>query len=176
MFMVLSRFQPFFQRGGLALQPIILLLLRFYVASIFLKSGVQKISHWDSTVFLFEYEYHVPLLPATWAAVLGTAAELILPVLLLLGLFTRLTAVILSIFNGIAVLSYPVLLKGSWGLVTAWGWLPIGLSFPSKGAEDHVVWGLMLLVIVAFSAGKLSVDHLFNKKMKPIFSDERINQ
>lgn len=148
------------------LQPLILLLLRLYIAGVFLKSGVQKLSHWDSTLFLFEYEYHVPLLSAKWAAILGTAAELLLPLLLLFGLLTRYTALALFVFNIIAVLSYPALSKGNFGVVTAFDWLPIALSFPTKGFEDHVVWGVILLVIITFGAGKISIDNYFFKKIE----------
>lgn len=158
------------------LQPLVLLLLRLYIASIFLKSGVQKISNWDSTLFLFEYEYHVPLLSAEWAAILGTGTELLLPVLLILGLLTRYTALTLFVFNAVAVLSYPTLWKGEFGLVTAFDWLPMGLSFPTKGFEDHVVWGLILLAIVVFGAGKISVDRFLQKKLKLNFSQPRINK
>ncbi len=148
------------------LQSLVLLLLRFYVASIFLKSGIQKLTHWDSTLFLFEYEYHVPLLSAQWAAVLGTAAELVLPLLLVIGLLGRYTALALFIFNAVAVLSYSALSKGEWGLVMAFDSFPIGMAFPTKGFEDHVVWAMMLLVIFVFGVGKISLDKLFCKKMK----------
>ena len=48
-----------------ALQPAFALGSRIYVSWVFLKSGYLKVSDWDSTVALFEYEYHVPLLPPT---------------------------------------------------------------------------------------------------------------
>lgn len=153
-----------FETATPKLQPLILLLLRLYVAGIFLKSGIQKITNWDSTLFLFEYEYYVPLLSVKWAAILGTSAEIILPLLLIFGLLTRYTALALLIFNAFAVWSYPTLSKGEWGLVTAFDWLPVGMTFPTKGFEDHVVWGLMLLVIITFGAGKVSLDTLLFKK------------
>ena len=58
---------------------------------------------------LFEYEYSVPFLSPAMAAYLGTGAELILPVLLLLGLGGRFAAIALFIFNIVAVISYPTL-------------------------------------------------------------------
>lgn len=146
------------------LQPLALLLLRFYVAGVFLKSGAQKISNWDSTLFLFEYEYHVPLLSVKSAAILGTAAELLLPALLIIGLFTRYTALALFVFNVIAVLSYPALLKGEFGVATAFDWLPVAATFPTKGFEEHFIWGLILLSMMAFGAGKISLDQLIFKK------------
>ncbi|PID66130.1 MAG: hypothetical protein CR975_04570 [Gammaproteobacteria bacterium] len=148
------------------LQSLILLLLRLYIASIFLKSGIQKMTNWDGTLFLFEYEYHVPLLSIKLAAILATAAELILPVLLLLGLLTRCTALALFVFNAVAVLSYPTLWKGGWGLVMAFDRLPVGITFPTQGFEDHAVWAMMLLVVLCFGAGKIASDTLFLAKMK----------
>lgn len=149
------------QPAGQAIQPIALLILRIYVASIFLRAGVQKLLNWDSTLMLFEYEYSVPLLSPNIAAILGTAAETILPLLLLFGLMTRWATLSLFIFNIVAVVSYSALSKGEWGLVTALDIIPIGIVFPTKGYEDHVVWGIMILTIFAFGAGKISLDALF---------------
>lgn len=136
--------------------------MRIYVASIFLHSGTQKISQWESTVFLFQYEYQVPFLSPHFAAILGTATEVILPLLIILGIMTRLSALALWLFNFIAVASYPILTTGTWG-VSFWGWLPTALLFPNKGFEDHFSWGLMLFVIIALGAGKYSIDTLLRK-------------
>lgn len=149
---------------GNRFQSLALLLLRLYVASVFLKSGVQKLSNWESTLYLFEYEYSVPLLSPKLAAILGTAAETVLPALLIIGLFTRFTAFGLFVFNIVAVASYSVLSKGEWAITTAFGFLPTGIGFPTKGFEDHVVWGLMLLVIIAFGAGRISLDNWIESK------------
>jgi putative oxidoreductase len=61
------------------LQPLFALAMRLYVAKVFIVSGWLKLSRWDSTLALFENEYHVPLLPPHVAAVMGTMAELGLP-------------------------------------------------------------------------------------------------
>src|SRR5437868_5111626 len=55
------------------LTPVGDLLARIWVASIFFRSGLVKISNWDATVALFTYVYHVPFMPPVAAAVLGTA-------------------------------------------------------------------------------------------------------
>ena len=55
---------------------------RVYVGWQFFKSGMLKIGSWESTLGLFQDEYHVPLLPPALAAVAGTAGELFFPVLL----------------------------------------------------------------------------------------------
>ena len=43
--------------------PVLLLFCRLWVAYVFFNSGLTKIATWDSTLYLFEYEYQVPLLP-----------------------------------------------------------------------------------------------------------------
>lgn len=129
--------------------PVADLGIRLWVAEAFWRAGLVKIESWDSTLYLFENEYQVPLLPPDLAAYLGTGVELVLPVLLAFGLFGRLSAGMLFVYNIIAVISYPALWPdGFWhGL--------IGSAF-----ADHKVWGLMLLVTFLHGPGKLSVDHL----------------
>ena len=129
------------------LSPLSILGLRLWVAWVFFKSGVTKINSWDSTLYLFEYEYAVPLLSPEIAAYMGTAAELSLPILLAFGLAGRFGAIALFIFNIIAVLSYP--------------------DLNSVGIRDHQVWGLMLLVPLLYGPGKLSIDYLLCKKLCP---------
>lgn len=53
--------------------PLVLLFVRIWAAKAFLQSGLVKIQSWDSTLYLFEEEYQVPLLPWEMAAYLGTA-------------------------------------------------------------------------------------------------------
>ena len=119
--------------------PAVDLLLRLWVANVFFKSGLTKIANFDSTISLFENEYVVPLLPPELAAYLGTGAELILPVFVVLGLGTRLAAIALFLFNIVAVISYPDL-------------SPAGLN-------EHIFWGLLLLVTIVHGGGKLALDH-----------------
>ena len=66
------------------LQPLFALAIRVYVARVFFLSGLTKLHDWNITLALFRNEYHVPVLPPAVAAVLGTSAELGLPVLLVL--------------------------------------------------------------------------------------------
>jgi putative oxidoreductase len=140
-------------------QPLSLLLLRLWVASAFWRAGVVKWSDPDSTLSLFQNEYHVPLLPPELAAPLGTFIELAFPWLLGLGLAGRLSAAFLFVYNIVAVLSYPAL------------W-PHGLwqDFWHGGFLDHKAWGLMLLVLTAFGPGCLSVDALLRRWAWPRLS------
>lgn len=140
---LLYLYQQTIQKMHCYFTPILLLLTRLWVANIFLKSGYLKISTWDSTLYLFEEEYQVPLLPWEMAAYLATAAELILPIFLILGLFTRPMAALLFVFNIIAVISYPVLWEG--------------------GFYDHQLWGLMLLINIVWGAGVISIDQRLKK-------------
>lgn len=86
-------------------RPLAALVARAYLAQVFFLSGLTKIRDWDTTLLLFTEEYRVPLLPPDLAAVLGTAGELVLPVLLLVGLAGRFAALGLSVVNVVAVLS-----------------------------------------------------------------------
>ena len=131
-------------RGLDRLSPAIDLVVRIFVATVFFKSGLTKIANWASTLSLFENEYAVPWLSPEVAAALGTAVELAFPVLLVLGLGTRLSAFVLFVFNIVAVISYPEL--------------------GDVGLRDHQTWGLLLLVTLLHGPGALSLDHLIGRR------------
>lgn len=128
------------------LTPVADLLIRLWVAKVFFLSGLTKIQSFATTIQLFQYEYSVPLLSPVVAAYMGTAVELGMPVLLALGLLGRFSAVVLFIFNIIAVLSYPAL--------------------EEAGLRDHQVWGILLLAIACHGPGKLSLDFLIGKWLR----------
>ena len=134
-------------RGLDQLSPVVDLALRLFVAAVFFKSGLTKLASWDSTLALFENEYAVPLLPPELAALLGTGVELFFPVLLVLGLGTRLAAAVLFVFNVVAVISYP--------------------DLGAVGLKDHQTWGLMLLVTLTHGPGALSLDRLLGRRARP---------
>jgi len=139
--------------------PVVDLCLRLWVADAFFRSGLVKIANMDSTIALFENEYHVPLLPPDFAAYLGTGVELVVPVFLAFGLLGRLTAGFMFVYNAICVISYPDLWpNGFW------------TDLFGDGFKDHKIWGLMLLVTLMYGPGKLSVDYLLMKfipRLKP---------
>lgn len=78
------------------LQSPALLATRLYVAYVFFASGVQSLRDWNATLWLYENEFRVALLPPHVAAVLGTAGEVLLPPLLALGLSGRFGALACS--------------------------------------------------------------------------------
>lgn len=130
------------------LSDVFLLVLRVYVAWIFLKAGMLKLGDWGQTLELFQSEYQVPLLSPVLAAYLGTAGELIFPVLIIIGLATRWAALGLFAVNAMAVISYPQLFE-----------------FECPAAiNDHKYWGMLIAALFVFGAGRLSLDYLLKRK------------
>lgn len=129
------------------LAPVLDLGLRLFLANIFFKSGLTKLKTWDSTLYLFNDVYQVPLLDPEVAAWLATGAELILPVLLVLGLFGRFAAAGLFILNVVAVISYYSELS-------------------EAGLNQHLYWGMLLAVLLALSRGVWSVDAWLEKQLR----------
>lgn len=122
-----------------ALQPLAAFAARIYVARVFFLSGLTKIRDWDITLSLFTDEYKVPLLPPAVAAFMGTAGELVLPVLLVLGLGGRFAALGLSVVNAVAVVSLT--------------------EIAPAALQQHVFWGSLLAAVAIFGPGRWSVDH-----------------
>jgi len=131
------------------LQPLLLLAARLYVAMIFFRSGLLKISDWSSTLVLFRETYSVPILPPALAAGVGTFGELVFPVLIVLGLAGRFGAAGLFVVNVMAVVSYPDL---------------FGFECPA-GINAHYYWGSILLALVAFGPGRISLDALVLRRL-----------
>jgi len=118
---------------------------RVGVAAIFFMSGRTKVDGVltvnDSAFQLFQDEYKVPLLPADLAAYLATYAEHLFPILLVLGLCTRLSALaLLGMTAVIQIFVYP----------SAW--------------PTHLTWAVPLLYLIGRGGGCLSIDRLINLK------------
>ena len=137
-------------RGLDLLQPVLALGARIWVGLQFWNSGRLKLQSWDATLYLFREEYHTPILPPEIAAVAGTFGELFFPVLLFLGLFGRVGAIGMFAVNAMAVISYRQVLLAAGS---------------EAGLAQHVLWGFMLLVLMVYGPGKLSLDHfLFQRR------------
>jgi putative oxidoreductase len=117
--------------------------LRAAVATVFWNSAMAKLANWDTTIELFTEEYKVPLLPPEIAANMALTIELAAPVLLVLGLLTRATAlVLLGMTTVIEIFVYP----------QAW--------------PTHIQWAAMLLVLLCRGAGALSIDHVLWRRLR----------
>lgn len=119
-------------------RPLAALLARVYIAQVFFLSGLTKLRDWDTTLLLFTEEYTVPLLSPGVAAVMGTAGELVLPVLLLFGLAGRFAALGLSVVNLMAVLSLS--------------------EIAPAALQQHITWGVLLAALALYGVGRWSVD------------------
>lgn len=120
------------------------LIIRFGIAAVFFLSGRTKVDGvlhiTDSTYYLFETEYRVPLIPSDIAAHLATYSEHLFPTLIVLGLATRLSALaLLGMTLVIEVFVYPL------------GW------------PTHLLWAGLLLYLVRFGAGPVSLDRLLRR-------------
>jgi len=133
-------------RGLNYLTPLLDLGLRLWVANVFWSSGLTKIQSWDTTLMLFEYEYAVPFLSFSTAAILATGVELGASVLLAAGFATRFGALALFVLNYVAATSYP--------------------DISIAGLKDHYLWGALLVVTFFHGPGKLSIDHFLAKKLR----------
>ncbi|MCP1615066.1 putative oxidoreductase [Azospirillum lipoferum] len=120
--------------------PLFDLAVRLTMAPIFFRSGLQKIGDWPATLFLFQEEYRVPLLPPEVAALLAAATELTMPVLLVLGLATRLAA--------LPLLAMALVIQ-----------FVLGAANPAFSNPQHYFWMLLLSGLILRGGGRLSVDH-----------------
>ena len=123
--------------GGL---PLFDLSVRLYLAHIFWKGGMVKLSSWMSTVMLFTMVYDVPILPPEIAAYLSVAVEVGGSFLLAIGLAGRWAALSLFGLNIVAVLSYGQLSEAA--------------------LQEAFYWGVLFLYLVLHGPGLLSVDAL----------------
>ncbi len=132
-------------------EAIALFALRVALAGIFWRSGRTKVEEGsllsisDTTYFLFEEEYAGVPLPSDFAAVMATISEHLFPILLVVGLFTRLSALaLLGMTLVIQIFVYP----------EAW-W------------QVHILWAAMCLVLIVRGGGVFSLDHLLCRKKAP---------
>ena len=143
---LLGRFPP----------SLVQLALRFALAVPFWRSGLTT---WDgflelsgSAVFLFAEEFRLHLFGAVLpypapvlAAWLAGVAEIVLPVLLVVGLATRFAAFGLLVMTAV-----------------------IQLTFPDGWANFHLAWAAMALAVMAYGPGRIALDHAIVRTMRPV--------
>jgi putative oxidoreductase len=129
-------------------EAVCLLFVRISLAGIFWRSGRTKVDEgsWlsvsDTAKFLFEEEYKGVPLPPEFAAHLATYAEHLFPILLVVGLFTRLSAfALLGMTMVIQIFVYP----------EAW-W------------SVHMIWVALALTLIVRGGGLLSIDALLTRQ------------
>ena len=129
-------------RAWVARFPLSFILLagRVGVGATFFKAGLLKYHSWEFTVKLFQEEYRVPLLDPAVAARMAMVQELTIPILLFLGLATRIaTLPLLGMIAVIQTFVYP------------------------NAYNEHLVWGSILVLLLTRGPGVLSLDHLFER-------------
>ena len=124
------------------LSPVMMLTARLWMAKVFWVSGILKISDWENTLTLFTYEFPVPFLPPLVAAIFGTAFEIVCPILLTLGLATRLATLPLIVMTAV-------------------------INFTYQEATEHYHWAMLLGFILFYGPGKISIDHWLKNHWRP---------
>lgn len=117
-------------------RPLVELAMRLWLAQAFISAGVLNAADLEPTVWFFTFNYPVELMTPESAALLLIAVELVCPVLLIIGLFSRLAA------GGLFAVS--ILLYGAYPAVLDNGY--------------HII---MLAMIFVMGPGQISLDHKF---------------
>jgi putative oxidoreductase len=129
-------------QATLARLPLSLIQLagRIGVGAVFFKAGLLKYNSFEFAVKLFEEEYKVPLLTPELAARIAMAQELTIPILLFLGLATRIATIpLLGMIAVIQTFVYP------------------------NAYNDHLVWGSILVLLLTRGPGVFSLDHVIER-------------
>lgn len=132
-----NRIAALIERLGRFPLPIVQLLFRLAIASVFLKAGLNKIASWELTVQLFADEYKVPVFPPELAARMAATFEIGCSLLLIAGLATRLaTLPLLGMILTIQLFVYP------------------------SAYSEHLTWASILVFLLTRGGGSLSLDRL----------------
>jgi putative oxidoreductase len=128
-------------------QWLLALLGRLSIGLVFWNSGRTKVDGWnifhvnDKTQFLFAEEYKLPFLKPELAALAAQVAEHVLPALLIVGLATRFSAL------GLLVMT-----------------LVIQIFVYPNAYVLHGTWAAILLMLIKYGPGSISVDHLIYRR------------
>ncbi|MBF6026713.1 DoxX family protein [Pseudomonas sp. P115] len=139
---------------------LIAFIARFSIAAVFWKSGQTKVEGFAvdliggafqlgeprlaaSTLPLFRSEYHVPLLSPEVAAHMAAFAEHFFPMLILVGLATR--------FSALALIGMTLVIQ---------------LFVYPDAYPTHGTWIAVLLLMVAKGPGRLSIDHMVARRYR----------
>lgn len=135
--------------SGLALaaripHDLIAVVARLSIAAVFWQSGQTKLEGWrvsDTAIYLFETEYRLPLISPWLGAHMAAIAEHVFPVLLVIGLASRLSALaLIAMTLVIQIFVYP------------------------GASPTHGTWLACLLIILARGPGRLSLDHFLARR------------
>lgn len=124
---------------------------RIGVGATFFKAGLLKYQSWEFTVRLFQEEYRVPLLDPAVAARIAMVQELTIPILLFLGLGTRIaTLPLLGMIAVIQTFVYP------------------------NAYNEHLIWGAILVLLLTRGPGVCSLDYLIHQFATRRFGRRRV--
>jgi putative oxidoreductase len=126
-------------------EPVFNVGVRVWMAKIFFDSGLIRVSTWEKQAGLFTDIHPVPGVPGMIAAALTTAGELALPVLLVLGLLTRLPA--------LGLLAMTMVIQ----FVAAQ--TPQGIE-NGIGHPQHYLWMFLLGYLAIRGGGSLALDRI----------------
>lgn len=130
------------------MEALALLFVRISLAGIFWRSGRTKVDEGsllsisDTGKFLFEEEYKGVPLPPEFAAYMATYSEHLFPILLVVGLFTR--------FSALALLGMTMVIQI--------------FVYPEAWWSVHMIWVALALVLIVRGGGRISLDALLTRR------------
>lgn len=127
---------------------LLLLLIRLWIANIFLRSGLLKITDWETTLQLFELQYKVPYMNYKDAAIIATIFELFSPVLIIFGFMSRIAVIPLIVMTIVIQLNV------------------FHLSI-------HYYWLFLMFTILLYGPGNISIDYLLRERFIERFEKEK---
>ena len=137
---VIKKLRRLYDRLELLPLSLLQFMARVSMATIFWRAGQSKLANWDLTLQLFASEYKVPVLPPELAAPMAASVELTTPILLILGLATRVACLPMI---GMTLVIQTFVYPQSW--------------------VEHLTWMTFLLLLLSRGPGVISLDHVFKR-------------